>query len=172
MKYQQHLQIFYRSKADGESEWKPAGGDENTKSTKKKKPTRKRRKTQTKGFPQENDFVEIDFGEERFEAVVLDAGATLIDIKYTVDGSCEFVDRNDLVPRNMVLLKRPEVGSKVEKEFDAPTKKKGKKKKVVNKFKGVVTKIFEQKGETLFRVKYEDDDEEDIEIMELVQIMV
>ena len=102
MKYQQHLQIFYRSKADGESEWKPAGGDENTKST-KKKPTRKRRKTQTKGFPQENDFVEIDFGEERFEAVVLDAGATLIDIKYTVDGSCEFVDRNDLVPRNMVF---------------------------------------------------------------------
>ena len=162
----------HRSKADGESEWKPSGGDENTKST-KKKPTRKRRKTQTKGFLQENDLVEIDFGEEKFEAVVLDAGATLIDIKYTVDGSCEFVDRNDLVPRNMVLLKRPEVGSKVEKEFDSPTKKKGKKKKkVVNKFKGVVTKIFEQKGETLFRVKYEDDDEEDIGIMELVQIMV
>ena len=118
--------IFYRSKADGELEWKPSDGDENTKST-KKKPTRKRRKTQTKGFPQENDLVEIDFGEEKFEAVVLDAGATLIDIKYTVDGSCEFVDRNDLVPRNMVLLKRPEVGSKVEKEFDSPTKKKGKK---------------------------------------------
>ena len=56
---------------------------------------RKIRKTQTKGFPQENDFVEIDFGEERFEAVVLDAGATLIDIQYTVDSSCEFVDRND-----------------------------------------------------------------------------
>ena len=70
-----------------------------------------------------------------------------------------------------MLLKRPEVGSKVEKEFDAPTKKKGKKKKVVNKFKGVVTKIFEQKGETV-QGKSEDDDEEDILRFMVGKIMV
>ena len=99
----------------------------------------------------------------------MDAGASVIDITDTDDGSCEFVDRNDLVPRNMVLLKRPEVGSKVEKEFPSTNKKK---KGKMKKFKGAVTKIFTQKGDTLFRVKYEDNDEEDMGIMELVEVMV
>ena len=154
-----HVDEAFTSKAEGEKDWKPSS-DVDIQTT-SNKPKRKRRKTKKMGFPQKNDLVGIDFDGERFEAIVLDAGETLIDVKYPVDGSCEYVNREHILSRNMELLKRPAIGSKIKKKFQE---------KVYN---GVITKIFEsEENVTLYRVKYKDDDEEDLEIEELITMMV
>lgn len=151
------------TKSKKEEDWKPSG---DIKASGTKKSARKRRKTKKPGFPQVHDLVAIDFGKERFEAIVTEAGDTLLDIMYTVDGSSEYIDRKDMIPRNMELLKRPEVGSKIKKKFKVPGSKS------MKAFSGRVTKIHQTDEDTLYMVKYEDGDDETLEIGELIKLMI
>lgn len=153
------------SKASKDESWSPSkkvdGG------TKKKRRTRRKRvKVAVPGFPKVNDLVSIDFGNDNFEAIVLEVTPDVIDIQYLIDGSAEYVKRADIVARNMALKKRPELGSKLHKSFmDTKTKKK-------RPFSGKVIRV-NDKGEegTLFLVKYEDGDEEEMKVETLLPLL-